>query len=91
MTALDIVVFAYLGALLCVFVMEVYPRGRWAHVAALSSIFMVVAGGATWAYVAYFDPHEWPHFEIAQQAMREAKPKQSHGVVKFGKDRKSVV
>jgi formylglycine-generating enzyme required for sulfatase activity len=84
MTALDIAVFAYLETLLCVLVMEFYPRGRLSRVAALASIAFVTMGSASWSYVAFYNPSEWPHFNIPQHAAREAKARHVPGVVEFG-------
>jgi formylglycine-generating enzyme required for sulfatase activity len=67
---MDIVTYAYLATLLCVFIVEVRPRGRLAHVAALSSIVLVTAGGVAWSYAAYFKRSAWPTFAF-ERTVRE--------------------
>jgi formylglycine-generating enzyme required for sulfatase activity len=77
MTLLDVVAFAYLEALLCVFVMELYPRGRLAHAAALASIVFVAVGGAAWSYAAYFEPSAWPVRPPLAPIVRSVTPPQA--------------
>ena len=65
-TAMDVVFAAYIATLLCVIIVEFYPRGRIGHVAALSSIALVSLGGAAWSYAAFYQRSEWPEV-VAQK------------------------
>ena len=66
-TAMLIVTYAYLATFLCVAIMELRPRGRLAHVAALASMILVTAGGAAWSYAALYQKSQWPEFAVPQR------------------------
>ena len=86
MTATHIVIYAYLEALLCLFIIMVYPRGRLAHGSALAAIAFAMLGGAAWSYQAFFEKSEWPQFSITLKSNSTGSIKAHFGAAKFGRE-----
>ena len=85
MTATHIVIYAYLEALLCLFIIMVYPCGRLAHGSALAAIAFAMLGGAAWSYQAFFEKSEWPQFSITLKSNSTGSIKAHFGAAKFGR------
>ena len=78
MTALELTAFCYAGVLACVLACEFLPWPGLTRAAALSAIVLVVTGGSSWCYAAYFSHSDWPAFQAVARASDRSAKKQSY-------------
>ena len=78
MTALELTAFCYAGVLACVLACEFLPWPGLTRAAALSAIVLVVAGGSSWCYAAYFSHSDWPAFQAVARASDGGAKKQTY-------------